>query len=160
MKPEASHEPVSAKNLLPFLQEMLALGKNVRLTVTGNSMQPFLREGLDSVLLAQPTQVKKLDVVLYIRDNDDVILHRIVRKTPQGFMILGDNQTQTDGPIPFAQIVAVASGFYRANAFFSAKAWWYRLYSCLWVFAGPLRRLLLPAVRSVGRLIKRLEKME
>ena len=117
MKPEASHEQVSTKSLLPFLIEMLQLGKQVRLTVTGHSMQPLWRNGCDSVILEKAGAPKKYDVVLYTRDNGDVILHRIVRQTAEGFMILGDNQTQTDGPISFAQIVAVVTGFYRGEQF-------------------------------------------
>jgi len=100
MKPEANRQQVSTKTLMPFLEEMLQMGKQVRLTVTGDSMMPIWRNGVDSVILQKATIPKRFDVVLYTRPNGDVILHRIVRCMPEGYMIIGDNQTQVDGPIP------------------------------------------------------------
>ncbi len=160
MKPEINHEPISTKVLLPFLQEMLDLGKQVQLTVTGNSMLPLLRNGIDSVLLTKSISLKKYDVVLYVRKNGDVILHRIVSCKSDGFMILGDNQSQVDGPIAASQIIATMVGFYRNETYYSVQKWWYKLYSRLWTLAGPFRRFLLPFTRKIGRIIKRLEKTE
>ncbi len=158
MKPEAILEQVSTKSLLPFLIEMLNLGKMVQLTVTGNSMLPLWYNGRDSVILQKTEMPKKYDVVLYTRDNGDVILHRIVKKTPKGYMILGDNQTQIDGPVLPSQIIATVTGFYRDKTYYSVNTWWHVLYSRIWVAARHLRRMLLPAARLAGRFIKRLEK--
>ena len=158
MKPETNLNTVSTKNLLPFLREMLDMGKEIRLTVTGNSMFPLLRNGRDSVLLKKTEQVKKPQVVLYLGENDEVILHRIIKKTKQGFMILGDNQTHIDGPIPPERILAVLTGFYRGEDYFSAQTWWYKLYGHIWSMAGPLRSTLVPVAIKIGSKIKRLEK--
>jgi len=158
MKPEATLKQVSTKSLLPFLIEMLNMGKKVRLTVTGNSMLPLWHNGRDSVVLQKAEKPKKYDIVLYTRNNGDVILHRIVKKTPKGYMILGDNQTQIDGPVMPSQIIATATGFYRDQTYYSVNTWWYVLYSRIWVACRGLRRMLLPAARLTGRLIKHLEK--
>lgn len=160
MKPKANLEQVSTKTLLPFLIEMLDLGKQVRLTVTGNSMLPLWLNGRDSVILQKVEAPKKYDVVLYRRHNGDVILHRIVRHTSEGYMILGDNQTQIDGPILPSDIIAAVTGFYRDKTYYSVNTWWHVLYCRIWVAVRPLRRILLPLARFVGRLIKHIENGE
>lgn len=160
MKPEASHEQIEMELLLPFLKEMLAEGREIKMTVTGNSMYPLLRDRQDSVLLAKNKQPKKYDVALFVRTNGEAVLHRIIKCGPDGFIMLGDNQYEQEGPILPSQVVAVAKGFYRGERFISLKTWWYRCYTFIWSNVGAFRKVLKPFVVWVGKLIKRAERME
>ncbi len=160
MKPEVSHEQVPVELLLPFLKEMLEAGKSVNLTVTGNSMMPLLRNRRDSVVLVRPEKIKQFDIVLYMNHEDKAILHRIIRCKPTGYMIVGDNQFQVDGPIKPEQIVAVVTGFNRNGKYVPCHTWWVRLYAFVWGYGRPLRNILFPFVRLGGKIIKRLERME
>ena len=160
MKPEVNHDQIEMQQLLPFLKEMLADGRGVRMTVTGNSMYPLLRDRRDSVLLVQKEKPKKYDIALFVRKNGEAVLHRIIQIRRGCFTMLGDNQYEKEGPIEPSQVVAIVQGFYRDNQFISCQTWWYRLYRFLWSRAGGLRKLWRPAVIRCGRIIKRLERME
>ncbi len=160
MKPKVMQEQVPVELLLPFLKEMIAAGKSVNMTVTGNSMMPLLRDRRDSVVLVKPEKIKRFDIVLYIDLEDKVILHRIVKCGPSGYMIVGDNQLELDGPISPDRIVATVTGFNRNGRYFSCKKWWVRLYAWFWGYGRPVRNAIFPLVRMGGKLIKRLERME
>lgn len=160
MKPEVGHEQIEMQLLLPFLKEMLAEGREIKMTVTGDSMYPLLRDRHDSVLLANSEQPKKYDIALFVRENGEAVLHRIVKCEREGFIMLGDNQYEKEGPIHLDQVVAVAKGVYRGTRFISFNTWWYRVYTFLWSNAGTMRRVLKPFVIRVGKLIKRAERME
>ncbi|MBE7037194.1 MAG: hypothetical protein E7403_07870 [Ruminococcaceae bacterium] len=160
MKPKAGHEQIEMELLLPFLKEMLAEGREVKMTVTGNSMYPLLRDRQDSVLLAKEEQPKKYDIALFVRSNGEAVLHRIIKCGQDGFIMLGDNQYEKEGPILLSQVVAVAKGFYRGERFIPFNTWWCRLYTFVWSNAGILRKVLKPFVVWVGKLIKRAERME
>ena len=160
MKPEVSREQVPVELLLPFLKEMLEAGKSVNLTVTGNSMMPLLRNGYDSVVLVRPEKIKQFDIVLYMNQENKAILHRIIRCKPSGYLIVGDNQFQVDGPVKPEQIVAVVTEFNRNGKNISCSKWWVKLYAFIWGYGRPLRNFIFPLVRLGGKIIKRLERME
>ena len=159
MKPDVSHKQIPTEILLPFLKELLQNGKSVNMTVTGNSMLPLFRDKMDSVLLERPGIIKKFDIVLYVKEDGQAILHRIVKRRKDGYMIVGDNQIQLDGPIAPSQIVAVVTGFYRNKHFFSCTKWWCRLYGFVWGHLRLVRRPLIPLLYSGLRLMKRIERM-
>ena len=155
MKPEASLQQVSAEALLPFLIELLSEGKTVNMTVTGNSMLPLFRSGIDSVILARPETIRKFDIVLYVQTSGKAILHRVVKCRRTGYMIVGDNQIELDGPIDRHQIKAVVTGFCRGGKVYSAKIWWSRLYGFVWGHGRLVRPLLLPLVRLGKYIVRR-----
>ncbi len=160
MKPKAIHEQVSVEMLLPFLKELLQEGKSVNLTVTGNSMMPLLRDRLDSVVLVKPESLKRFDIVLYEQQSGKVMLHRIVKCLKDGYMIVGDNQIEVDGPVEESRIVALVSGFNRNGQFIPCSKWWVRLYAFIWGHGRIFRNSIFPFVRIGGKVIKRLERME
>ncbi len=159
MKPEIYQEQVSMQELLPFLDELLKDGKTVQLKITGNSMMPLLRNRRDSVMLVAPENVKKYDIVLFVRESGEAILHRIVGCKKEGYIIVGDNQLAMEGPIKPAQVVAKVSAICRDGRIFQSTHWWCRLYGCLWGFLRPVRKPLLPLLLFAARRIKRIEHM-
>lgn len=160
MKPEVTHEQIEMQLLLPFLKEMLAENKEIKMTVTGSSMFPLLRDRRDSVLLVRPERLQKYDIVLFIRTNGEAVLHRIIKITAKGLIMLGDNQYEKEGPIAPEQVIAVAKGFFRGEQYFSCKTAWYVLYTHLWGRAGVLRRFLRPFVLWCGRRLRPVKRME
>ena len=71
-----------SRELMPIVRAALERGQRVRMTVTGGSMFPFLRDG-DVVELEPALTLRLGDMVLVQTDSSDVIeryvLHRIVR---------------------------------------------------------------------------------
>lgn len=123
---------VPLEQLAPIMSECLAQGQEVVLTITGNSMSPFLRDKKDQVVLVacDPAALQPGDVPLFRRRNGKYVLHRIVERddgvtcTRWGqsgalpshgdslrYTMLGDAQWQEEPDIAPDQIIAVATAF-------------------------------------------------
>ncbi len=156
MKPDIMEEQVSMQELLPIIGDLLENGKTIQLKVTGNSMLPLLRDRRDSVFLVAPENVKKYDIVLFLRDSGEAIMHRIVKYQDGGYIIVGDNQIASEGPVMPSQVVAKVSAVCRYGKVYPMTKWWCRLYGFLWsnlrLFRKPLLPFLSFAMRCIGRI--------
>lgn len=159
---------VSMEELSPLLIACLDEGKEVLLTVTGNSMAPFLRHSRDQVVLkkpADPTTLQPGEVPLYRRKNGQMVLHRIVERddgtkrrlygereplpsmhssSSLTYTMLGDAQIQREPNIRPEQIVAVAIAFVRKSKRWDCHSTAYRRRSLRWHKLMPIR---MPLVR-------------
>ena len=117
----------------------------------GFSMLPLLKGDSCQVILKYPEQPPcKYDVVLYRRVSDGrLVLHRIIRCTPQGYLIRGDITYQDEKGITEEQILGVMTGFY-----ISCEDRRYLLYVRVWTLLYPLRRVLVRVLRYLWRKIK------
>lgn len=78
----------------------------------GDSMQPMLKEGRDTVIIVPPVfPLKKYDVPVY-RRQDHYTMHRIVGATKKGYIICGDNRTHLERDITDNDIIGVLAAFY------------------------------------------------
>ena len=161
---------VPLDQLAPIMTECMEQGQEVVLTITGNSMSPFLRNKKDQVVLTtcDPTALQPGDVPLYRRRSGRYVLHRIVERddgvnrTRYGvdeplpprcdslrFTMLGDAQWQEEPGIAPDQIVAVATAFISrgkrwecdSEAYRSNRLRWHRL---LWLRPLLVRTYHLP----------------
>ena len=80
----------SIKNLSPLFTELLTDGISVKFIVTGNSMYPLFRSKVDTVVLRKKLPLNKYDIVLYQRESGDYVLHRILNKKKNKFIMPGD----------------------------------------------------------------------
>lgn len=110
--------PLSGSQLCGVLDEVLSRGSSVRFRAGGVSMVPFIRDG--DVITITPLVGRAPavgEVVAFRRstpqgaENERLIVHRVVRNTGNGCIILGDNQPphQPDGPIAREQLLGVVS---------------------------------------------------
>ncbi len=61
-------------------------------TTAGVSMRPMIISGRDVVVIEKKMhRLKPLDVALYMRNNKDYVLHRVLEVTSSGYVIRGDN---------------------------------------------------------------------
>lgn len=127
-------------SFLPLLEE----GKTIKITPIGTSMFPLFTNDSDQAVLAfaDISKLRRGDVVLYRRDSGMLVLHRIVKRTSDGFYMTGDNQTKIEGPIRMNQIKAVMTAFYRKNRFISCRNPIYIILSRFWLFLRPLRPII------------------
>jgi len=163
------------EQLSPLMQECLKQGQEVVLTVTGNSMSPFLRHQRDQVVLraVDPTSLQPGDVPLYRRHNGQYVLHRIVERddgntrtrwgsdealpsTHVGagvqYTMLGDAQTDREPGIRPEQILAVAKGFLIKGKPWDCASRRYRRRVLRWHRLLPARRPLLWLCNLPGRI--------
>ena len=100
---------LSLKEVMPLIEEALAAGEEVTLTVKGGSMDPFLVDCRDRVVLTAVNgrALHEGDVVMFRRADGSCALHRIFRCHADGtYDIVGDNQAVCDERIPYEAIVA------------------------------------------------------
>ncbi len=136
---------------MPVLRELLAQGQSVSLTVTGESMSPFLRHGRDQIRLAAVTAPpQRGDMVFFRRRNGQYIMHRVLRRMPDGnYAIIGDGQQQVESPIAPEQIFAVVTQVCRKGVRLGPESFWWRLFAGPWLTLLPLR----PVLRRMARFI-------
>lgn len=110
-------------------------------TPVGTSMMPLLRQRIDTVKLVAPTNIKKHDVVLYMRNDKTLVLHRIMRvsKDKNKYTMCGDNQCVLEKNILKNQIIAVMEGFYRGEKYVPVTNEKYLKYVKKKVYSRPFR---------------------
>ena len=88
------------------LEKLLNNGAIIRIRPQGYSMYPLFIPGRDEALIQQVPigYLQRNDVVLYRRAHSILVLHRIYAVTPAGFFMVGDNQSELEGPIQPEQI--------------------------------------------------------
>lgn len=136
--------------MFPMINEILSRGTGVRITVTGRSMYPFLRENIDGVELL-PGDFKSIckgDIVIILRDSGEYVMHRVLKKDGDFFYMVGDAQLWVEGPIRADQIRAVVSAVWRGNKKIASNNPVWRLLSIIWLYL-PIRKLLFKVYKVV-----------
>lgn len=101
---------VKSSDFALLASELLDKGVEVRFAVTGSSMRPSLEDG-DRVTLApvNPETLKIGDLVLFRRQDESLVLHRLVKRKggPQPTLIFkGDAVAELDEPVGPDQVLA------------------------------------------------------
>lgn len=133
-----------ATSSAPFsidIEQLLAEGKTIKIKPQGYSMYPLFVPGRDEACIdrANFSSLKRGDVILYRRDKSILVLHRIWKITGNSFYMVGDNQTEIEGPLRADQVRGKLTGFVRNGKFVDVKNPIYRFLSGLWLFLRPLR---------------------
>lgn len=135
------------------IEELLHKGRPVQLPIEGYSMYPLLTPQRDRVIIV-PFNGQKLrcgDVVLYRRRNGIMVLHRICRCGAEGIYLVGDNQTQIEGPILQNQVKGIMVGGIRNRREFSTSNFFYLVFTRLWLFLRPVRT----PIKKIAKLAKK-----
>ena len=115
--------------------------KDLPLTVTGNSMSPFLIHSRDTVYLSRLTRpARRGDVLLYRRDNGAYVLHRVYAVTPESYTMVGDAQTELEHGIRPDQIIAVVTRATRKEKDLRPGTFWWSFFEAAWLRLLPLRK--------------------
>ncbi len=143
---------IDTKSYLNSICEIAQKGDLVSTIVSGGSMIPFLSGNKDYVYLEVPKRkLKKGDIVLFVRQNGDFVLHRIKKIHKGEYYLIGDRQTITEGPIQREQIKLLVVKAKRKEKFLTEKNLRWKFYSKIWNNLVFLR----PAVFFLLRLIKK-----
>ena len=118
----------------------------------GDSMQPMLVEGRDTVIIKKPEfPLKKFDIPVYKRD-DHYTMHRIVRVTKRGYVICGDNRANLERDITDDKIVGVLAAFYHNGEYVEYGDREYMRYAKS-AYRKYLARRLKQAMKKIKRII-------
>lgn len=135
---------LSTHQLIPVMKELLAQGKSVTFKVTGGSMVPFLVGLRDLAVVSPVTEpLKKGDIVFYQRSNGDYVMHRICKIKNGEYYMVGDAQTEIEGPLKREQIFGVINTVIRKGEEVKNGETLWNLFKYLWLWFRPVRRIVL-----------------
>ena len=127
-----------------MLRDLVNEGKECRLLISGSSMAPFLVHERDSILFSKPDrELRRGDMVFYQRDNGQYVMHRILKVKPEGLYIIGDAQTEVEGPVKPEQVFALVTKVNRKGKWVGPGNFWWWFFSTVWLRLFPVRRLIL-----------------
>lgn len=136
------------------MKEQLEDGKTVVFAPKGTSMLPMLRQGIDNVVIKKaPAALKKYDLPLYLRENGQFVLHRVVAVEKNSYTMCGDNQFQREYGVKQESILAVAVGFYRGDKYISCDDAEYLRYCKKQVLKQRLRYYMVKLNRIIKRIL-------
>lgn len=119
---------IKVKDLYPLILEAFKEDKSFTMPIHGTSMQPLLHTG-DSVILVKPDCINKDDIVFFIREDGDFVLHRVYKINNDGsYEIIGDHQVVIEHNIKREQIFARVEAIKINNRVKPLKGFFYRLY--------------------------------
>ncbi len=105
----------------------------------GVSMRPLFKTHRDAVVLkAVDGELKKYDVVLYTNNSGSYLLHRIIGKKEDLYVIRGDN-TYVKEYVPKSRVIAYMVSFNRKWKHHTTDEPGYKFYSRMWNFIYPIR---------------------
>ena len=141
----------STKELIPIFRELLESGNIISVKITGNSMFPLFSHIRDTLTISRSDKYKKRDIVMYVRDNGDLVIHRIVGKKDNAFILCGDNQMIKEYPIRSEQIMGKLISFERKGKKYTVKNPIYLIYSFIWCISLKLRKPMLKIMLETSK---------
>ncbi len=149
---EKKGRTISANQYIGVLREMVESGQEVSLTISGNSMMPFLIHGRDQILFRKlEKNPVKGDMVFYQRQDGQYVMHRVCRVTAQGYYMVGDAQSDIEGPVEKDRIFAMVTAAKRKGKWIQPGSFWWEFFARIWIRMIPLRH---PIMRAYVRLMK------
>ena len=126
-------------------------------TPSGNSMRPFIKGGLDVVTVVPLEAPPRLfDAVLYYRKNGEHVIHRIVCKRRDGYLIRGDNCYYTE-KVSAENVIGVVHTVLRGARTINARTdGTYRFSIAVWHIIYPVRFIVHGAVRCFVKLKRKM----
>lgn len=136
---------VKAADMFLLISEILEKGQKTKILVSGESMNPFLRDGIDSVEFTKGCfeQLSRGDIVVIKRSDGSYVMHRIYRKELDCFFMAGDAHQWIEGPLYPEQLVAVVTAIWREDQCIPCSNRWWRLLSGVWLLLLPKRYFIL-----------------
>lgn len=140
------------------VEALLREGKTIQVKPKGSSMYPLFVPDRDEAVIKKvdPAGVKRGDVLLYRRGEGILVLHRLYRKRADGLYLIGDHQTEVEGPVPECQVRGILTAFIRGGRYVKVTNPVYRLLAGVWLLLRPVRHELLTAGAAVKKFIRRI----
>ena len=133
---------VDTNEYVSVLRELAEEGRVVSMLVAGSSMSPFLCHNRDYIYFTRPErELRRGDMVFYQRDSGQYVMHRIYKKKTDGYYMVGDAQTQIEGPLRRDQIFALIIKVKRKGKIIRPGNFWWEFFEHVWIRIIPLREV-------------------
>ena len=88
-------------------------------------------------------------MVFFQREDGQYVMHRVLKRTKEGYYCIGDNQTEAEGPIDPSRIFAVVFKVRRKGKIIGPKNFWWRFFRTFWLRFVPLRPAMIGLYRRL-----------
>lgn len=152
---------MDTEKYLTAISQVIGRGNQVAIPVRGSSMQPFLADSRDAVLIGPvDRRLRRGDIVLYQREGGQFVLHRIIRVDRAGssgerYYIRGDAQSAAEGPVEPRQICALVIRVRRKGKWLAAYAPINMTFRYLWHRRSFPRRAVCVLYRQICLALRR-----
>lgn len=136
--------------LIGAIIELVKEGKQVKMNISGSSMNPFLYDG-DTIVIRYITlnEVNLGDVVLG-KYNNIYVLHRVIHKKKDCIFIAGDNNLSQIEKIESKDIYALATGLVKSDEIVNLTNKIYRFKGLFWYYLRPFRRIYIKLFKNIN----------
>ena len=134
---------VDTNEYVAVLRELAGEGRVVSMLIAGSSMSPFLCHNRDYIYFTKPDrELRRGDMVFYQRDTGQYVMHRIYKRKKDGYYMVGDAQTQIEGPLRGDQIFARIIKVKRKGRIIEPGNFWWEFFEHVWIRIVPLRKVI------------------
>lgn len=132
---------VNTYEYVSVLKDLVEEGREVRMLIAGSSMSPFLCHQRDSIFFKKPDrELKRGDMVFYQRKSGQFVMHRIYKIKSDGYYMVGDAQTEIEGPLERDQIFAIITKVERKGKWIEPGDFWWGFFAKVWIRMVPVRK--------------------
>lgn len=143
---------VDTRAYVSMLRELVEDGNEVSMLIAGNSMSPFLIHQRDTICFKKPDrELRAGDMVFYQRFGGQYVMHRIWKVRKDGYYIVGDAQTEIEGPVRRQQIFAVITKVQRKGRWIEPGDFWWEFFARIWIRMIPFRPVIIKTYARIGR---------
>ncbi len=134
--------------------EELKAGRSVTIFTVGVSMRPLLVERETHVMVKPLVEPADRDILLYVRTNGQIVLHRLIKQDERFLYMRGDNTYGLER-IERSQAIGVVEHIYRKGGYIDvATDRRYRAYVTRRLYDYPLRALWMRVKWKANRLLR------
>lgn len=134
---------VDTNEYVSVLRELAEEGRVVSMLVVGSSMSPFLCHKRDYIYFTKPDrELRRGDMVFYQRDTGQYVMHRIYKRKKDDYYMVGDAQTQIEGPLRGDQIFARIIKVKRKGRIIEPGNFWWEFFEHVWIRIIPMRKVI------------------
>ena len=131
--------------LLGEVAAVLGEGREAVIIPTGNSMLPFIRGGVDRVVLRRQEGVAVGDIVL-VKIGERYILHRVIAREGDALTLMGDGNVRGTESCRTENVIGTVAEIIRPSGRVRIPG-----RARLWRMLKPIRRYLLALWRRLSR---------
>lgn len=137
--------------LLPEVARLISEGHTVTLTVRGNSMNPFLVDRRDSIVLGSfaEADLQPGIAVLARESTGRIVFHRIISRRGSVLTLQGDGNLRATEQADTADVMGIMLSAIRKGKEYPCSGRTWQRYSYWWMKLTPVRRWLLAVFRRI-----------
>ena len=137
--------------LLPEVARLISEGHTVTLTVRGNSMNPFLVDRRDSIVLGSfaEADLQPGIAVLARESTGRIVFHRIISRRGSVLTLQVDGNLRATEQADTADVMGIMLSAIRKDKEYPCSGRTWQRYSYWWMKLTPVRRWLLAVFRSI-----------